>query len=84
MSAQVLSFNRARVLHRGLTLDEVRRRVRMAARAAGCDTDEVELAQRYAVRLWCDNALDPHFIIERATDFARRLVASRAEGPEVA
>lgn len=77
MSAQILPFDRARVLHRGLNLDEARRRVRMAARAAGCTVDEVEDAQRYAVRLWLHGALDPHFVIERATAFAKDMVAQR-------
>jgi hypothetical protein len=84
MSAQILPFDRAKVLHRALNLDEARRRVRIAARAAGCMVDEVELVQRYAVRLWCDAALDPAFVIDRCRDFAQRLVAARATGPEVA
>jgi hypothetical protein len=84
MSAQILPFDRAKVLHAELNLDESLRRVRMAARAAGCTTYEVEQVQRYAVRLWCDAALDGAFVVEKARDFAAQLVATRAAGPEVA
>jgi hypothetical protein len=77
MSAQILPFDRAKVLHQRLNLDEARRRVRMAALAAGCRSDEIDVVEKYARRLWCDAALDGAFVIDRARDFARRLVATR-------
>ena len=85
MSATILPFDRVRVLHRGLHVDEARRRVRMGARAAGCSEAQVHQADRYAVRLWIDNALDAHFVIERAIDHARHLArASNSTAPDCA
>ena len=86
MSAQILPFHRAAVLHRGLNVDEALRRVRMGARAAGASVHQVEAAQRYAVRLWCDAALNPQFVIERAIDYARQLIgmADADTGPHCA
>jgi hypothetical protein len=84
MSAQILPFDRAKVLHQALNLEEALRRVRMAARAAGCNVHQVEDVQRHAVRLWCHGALDAAFVIDRAREYARELVAATTAASESA
>ena len=69
--AAVLPFPRAARVHADLGIDETLRRVRVAARVAGCGAALIAKAEGYARGL-LKAGHRPHAVIEAATSFAKQ------------
>lgn len=72
MSA-VIPFPAARRSLDGKSREHILRKARVAARVAGCNSEQRERVAR-AANQWLDLGVPPHEVIERAESVARALI----------
>ena len=72
MTATILPFSRARAALRDANRDATLRRVRFAARHAGCDGQDVITVESYGAAL-LDNGHTPDAVVQAARSFAAQL-----------